>query len=448
VTMRKSCGPQRPTGLTRRDWLRLSTVGTVAFSGTSWLQALADDAAAQGGARRSCILLWMTGGPSQLDTFDMKPGHEHGGPIKEIATSVPGLRFSEHLPELAGLAEHLAVVRSMTSREGDHERASYFVRTGYLPQASIQFPAFGAVAAKELVRRDSDLPQYVTIAPGYFTRSAAAGYLGARYAPLVVGDEYDQETGDGLQVRNLTRADQISQERFQQRLAIRQDLESLFPGVAVDPPVVSRRVAYDDALRYMRGPARTIFDLTKEPDSIRDAYGRNAFGQGCLLARRLVEQGVPFIEVSLNSAPDSMTFGWDSHSQNFQIVPKLCQVLDPAWAQLLSDLKARGLLESTLIVWMGEFGRTPRINGASGRDHFPDAWSTVLCGGGISGGQAIGATSDDGTEVTERPVRVPDLLATVGAALGVDCRVQNMSNIGRPIRLVNPESEPIKEALL
>jgi uncharacterized protein (DUF1501 family) len=201
------------------------------------------------------------------------------------------------------------------------------------------------------------------------------------------------------------------------------------------------------AVRMMRSESVKAFHLDSEPDKLRDAYGRNQFGQACLLARRLVERGVPFVEVSLNGVSNNQTFAWDTHQQNFMAVKGLLGVLDPAWATLIKDLKDRGLLDSTLIVWMGEFGRTPKINPQVGRDHFPAAWTTVLCGGGIKGGQVVGKTSADGMKVDDRPVSVSDLFATLCHAVGVDPMKQNLSNVGRPIRLADPLAKPITEIL-
>ena len=201
------------------------------------------------------------------------------------------------------------------------------------------------------------------------------------------------------------------------------------------------------AARLMHSAAAKAFDVEEEPASVRDAYGRTAFGQGCLLARRLVERGVPFVEVSLSSAEGGMGVGWDTHQQNFESVKKLSEVLDPAWATLMNDLRANGLLESTLIVWMGEFGRTPKINAQAGRDHFPAAWTTVLAGGGIKGGQVIGDSGADGMAAKDRPVMVPDLLATVCKGLLINPMAQNDSDVGRPIRLVDPKARPIAEVL-
>jgi uncharacterized protein (DUF1501 family) len=192
-------------------------------------------------------------------------------------------------------------------------------------------------------------------------------------------------------------------------------------------------------VRLQREAAAQAFDLSGEKDTLQDRYGRNLFGQGCLLARRLVERGVPFVEVTLG--------GWDTHANNFEQVQSLCSVLDPAWSTLMEDLGERGLLDRTLVVWMGEFGRTPGINPRSGRDHYPPAWSVVLGGGGIKGGQVVGRTSNDGLAVEDRPVAVPDLMATICLVLGLDPKKQNLSNVNRPIRLADPTAEPVKEIL-
>jgi hypothetical protein len=208
----------------------------------------------------------------------------------------------------------------------------------------------------------------------------------------------------------------------------------------------SNRSAYQGALALMRSKDMKAFDLDDEPKELRDRYGRNLFGQGCLLARRLIEKNVPFVEVSLSSA-GNMALGWDTHINNFDGVKRLSEVLDPAWSTLMEDLKDKGLLDSTMVVWMGEFGRTPKINGNRGRDHWANSWTTVLAGGGIKGGRVVGKTSDDGLTVTDRPVGVEDFLATVALGLGIDIKRQNHSNVGRPIRIVEPTAKPIEEVL-
>lgn len=426
--------------LDRRYFLRTGTAGVTA-SVSGWFGGLARAASLDPTRKRSCILLWMNGGPATIDLWDVKAG----GPSKDRTTSAPGLRIGEHLPKLADHGHELAVIRSMSTKEGDHGRASYLVRTGNLPQGGIEFPTFGAAAAKELRAGPSDLPPFVSIAPQRLLAQNAygSGFLGPKYAPLVVAD--GQGSGAGgmvdqqLKVQNLERLVGVSPERADDRLALLRDLESDFlagrPGATAD----GHRAAYDAAVRLMKPETAKAFDLSDEPAKLRDQYGRTLFGQGCLLARRLVERGVPFVEVTLD--------GWDTHANNFDAVKNLCGVLDPAWATLMSDLKERGLLGTTTVVWAGEFGRTPKVNQNKGRDHFPDAWATVLAGGGIRGGQAVGKTGKDGTKVEGKATTVPDLLTTVGKALGIDPEAQNMSNVGRPIRVVDKAGVAIPEVL-
>lgn len=448
--------------LSRRDWMRLSTAGVVGYSLSGWLDVLAADTAKNPQRRKSCILLWMNGGPAQTDTFDMKPGHENGGEFKEIRTRVPGIGICEHLPKLAQLTDHLSIIRTVSSKEGDHGRAAFLMRTGQLPQGPIQYPPLGAHVSNELGSDESELPNSVAIAPYRFFAPGAygSGFLGPKHAPLIVGDNsaaFMQPQGrnndsyeQALKVRDLTPAGDVSKEQADARIELLRGLEKGFvakhPGVAP----LSHQTAYDRAVRLMRTEAAKAFDLTTEKAAVRDAYGRNLFGQGCLLARRLVERGVPFVEVTLATAPglNNNAFGWDTHVDNFESVKKLCQVLDPAWSMLIQDLKQRGLLDSTVIVWMGEFGRTPKITeGTTGREHFPNVFTTVLAGGGIKGGSVVGKTSNDGETVEERKVSVGDFLATVCKGLGIDPDKQNMSNVGRPIRIVEKGSRPIEEIL-
>ncbi|MGH7128445.1 MAG: DUF1501 domain-containing protein, partial [Planctomycetaceae bacterium] len=417
----------------RRDFLRLSAMGAFGVSMSGWMKTLAEDAAAHPQRRRSCILLWMTGGPTQTDTFDMKPGHENGGEFQPIDTSVSGLQVCEHLPLLAKQMEHVVPVRSMSTKEGDHERATYLLRTGYLPQGPVHYPTFGSVLSKELGRDDAELPGYVSIGPYRFLSPDAygPGFLGPKYAPLVVGQGQGFNQADSnnyeqaMKVKNLARPGGVTLAQADARLALLTGMDEHFashrPGVAPQ----SHLLAYDKAVRMMRSEAVKAFNLDEEPDTLRDEYGRNQFGQGCLLARRLVERGVPFVEISLNGVSGTQSFAWDTHANNFEAVRALCGVLDPGWATLLRDLKDRGLLDSTLVVWMGEFGRTPNINPNSGRDHFPNAWTTVLSGGGVKGGQAVGKTSENGMTVEDRPVSVPDLMATICLAIGIDPMTQN-----------------------
>jgi hypothetical protein len=447
---------QSARGLSRRQMLQLAAAGVVGFSTSGWIEALAADAGTNPKRRKACILLWMTGGPSQTDTFDPKPGHPNGGEFKAIQTAVPGIVISEHLPKLAKQMKEMTIIRSMSTKEGDHGRATFNLRTGYQPTGPIRYPTLGSLVAKELGADDAELPNFVSIAPVRAFNPAAfgPGFLGPQYAPLVVGERAVMDPQGGSDARNLSfKVEDLSlppgveTTRADARLnllgSMRQDFLSSHPGTGP----LSHQDAYLRAVRLMRSAAAKAFELEEETPAIRDAYGRTAFGQGCLLARRLVERGVPFVEVTLSSAEGGMGIGWDTHQQNFDAVKRLSGVLDPAWSALMDDLRSRGLLDSTLIVWMGEFGRTPKINPQAGRDHFPAAWTTVLAGGGIKGGQVIGSSGPDGMLAKDRPVAVPDFLATVCKGLGVDPMGQNESGTGRPIRIVDPKAKAIQEAL-
>jgi hypothetical protein len=281
------------------------------------------------------------------------------------------------------------------------------------------------------------LPGFVSVAPGRFVDNAGGGFLGPRFAPLLIGK---QDSGpDDLIVPDLKRAEHVEDVQQSERIDLLTSLNAGFKTSPESGVAESLRSATTRALRLMLPEAATAFRLHDEADATRDAYGRTVFGQGCLLARRLVERGVPFVEVTLD--------GWDTHTQNFDRVKGLSTTLDTGFAALLDDLKQRGLLESTIVICQGEFGRTPKINGNMGRDHWPKSWATVLAGGGVRGGQAIGTTSADGTAVEERPLGVPDVIASVCKLLALDPRKQNMSNVGRPIRIADPSAKVIDEVV-
>lgn len=407
---------------------------------------------------KSCILLWMNGGASQLETFDPKPGRENGGPTKSIETSVPGIAIAEHLPKIALQMQHLALIRSMNTKEGDHSRAIQHLHTGYQPTGPLVYPTFGSLIAKERGNPESDLPSFVSIAPtrNISPQAHTAGFLGAEYAPMIVGSNRPsprtQDTaGDyadidaALRVENLASADGLAADGMERRLTLLQRQENRFQKKHPDLAVLSHRDAYQKAARLMRSSGAEAFRLDAESPQMRERYGKTQFGQSCLLARRLVERGVPFIEVTMSDPMGAGGLGWDTHQNQFDMIKPLCATLDQGWDALLDDLRERGLLGSTLVVWMGEFGRTPKINAMNGRDHFPDAWSAVLAGGGIKTGQVVGKTSDDGMSVEDRPVSVPDFLATLCQGLGIDRTKQNISSIGRPISIVDEAANPLTE---
>jgi hypothetical protein len=434
----------------RRTLLRNFGLGVLGTSCARWLPSLAAEIAQDPRRRRHCILLWMSGGPSQTDTFDMKPGHANGGEFKEVATSVPGLRLSEHLPKLGKFGDQLAVVRSLTTKEGDHARGTYLVRTGHPPAGDVAYPSMACALAKELPY-ESVLPNYVTVAPPRDINPAAfePGFLGARYAPAIVGGgaayspdaaNKDSKSPVNLKMEDLELPQDVNADEAARRLALWSTLEKKFLDGRHTNAFDTHNALYKKAADLMRPDVRAAFDLTGESDKVRAEYGPGVFGQGCLLARRLVERGVPFVEVALGQG-----LGWDTHQDNFRRVKTLSQELDSGWATLMSELKDRDLLKDTTILWISEFGRTPQINGNGGRDHFPAAWSCAFAGGGIRGGQAYGHTSADGTTVEDKQVGIGDVLSTLCSALGVPPDHENVTASNRPIKLA--EGSPIQDIL-
>ncbi len=437
----------------RRRMLQSFSLGMLGASCSGWLPALAADVAADPRRKRQCILLWMAGGPSQMDTWDMKPDHENGGEFKEILTKVPGLRFSEHLPKLAKQADRLAVIRSLTTKEGDHSRGAHLVRTGHPPMGGVAYPSVACALSKELANSSIPLPNYVSVSPPEQLNPAAfgPGFLGSRYAPAIVGGGANAlaanpaaswATGvSELKLDNIEAPAGVEPGQTAHRMEIWKSLESKFLTGRAAGSFEAHHAVYEKASDLMKPEVRAAFNLTDESAKTRAKYGSGLFGQGCLLARRLVERGVPFVEVCLGGGG----LAWDTHQDNFKQVAKLSEELDAGWATLMHELADRGLLETTTIVWMGEFGRTPQINGNAGRDHFPAAWSCVLGGGGIKGGQAYGTTSADGTKVEENEATIGDVLATLCSALGVPPDSENTAPGGRPIKIA--EGTPIADIL-
>jgi hypothetical protein len=401
--------------LPRRSLLSL---GATAL-GAAALRRAIGDARADGpkpAAADAVIVLWMNGGPSHVDTFDPKPGRKVMGPLRAIATSAPGVQIGEHLPLVAREAHRLAIVRGMSSKEGSHERAQRLGHTGYSPNPTAAYPSLGAWASRSLGGRDPELPAYVSLGgPG-----GDAGFFGAAHAPFIVSTpgQAPDDTDSG-----------VSEARFGRRAQALAMLEEGFSASTGSPVVTERRAVYDRAFRLMRSPKLRAFDLSDEPAATLAAYGDTPFGRGCLTARRLVEVGVRFVEVTLD--------GWDTHEDNFGRVKALCGALDPAMSALLRDLADRSRLDRTLVLWMGEFGRTPRISGDDGRDHHPSAFSAVLAGGGIRGGVVVGQTDEDGEKVVSDKVAVADLFATIASRLGLDPHETTQAPNGRPVSLTD-----------
>jgi uncharacterized protein (DUF1501 family) len=402
----------------RRDFLKVLPAAALAGGALSWQDAMIASAADLRRQGKACILLWMQGGPSQFETFSPLPGHANGGETKAIDTASGGIQISENLPEVAKAMNDLCLIRSMTSKEGSHPRASYLMHTGYLPTATVKYPTLGSIVAKEIGEPASELPSFVRIGNARFGDSA--GLLGVDFDPFMV-------QAAGRPPENTALA--TTQPRYERRLSLLTRLEAEFANQGGKQEVSDHQKVYAQAAKMITSPKMSAFDLQKEPQTMRDAYGSGQFGQGCLLARRLIESGVTFVEVNLGN--------WDTHDNNFERSKTLCGQLDQPLAALLADLKQRGMLDKTLVVWTGEFGRTPRINPRGGRDHYPRAFNAALAGGGVKGGQVIGQLDAGGESVKDRPVSVADLFRTICHGLAIDAGKENMSSIGRPIKIVD-----------
>jgi hypothetical protein len=436
--------------MTRRDLFRTGVGGFLGFAMARQAEIFGAPVPElllpQQGTRamgKSVIVLWMSGGPTQFETWDPKEGRDNGGPTKALNTSVKDIQYAENMKVCATQANHLAVVRSITSREGSHERGRYLLHTGYVPTGTVVHPSLGSITAMEVGNKNLDLPSYITIGGP----SEGAGFLPPEFAPFAVdgparaGGGAGKGKGQGGEVGsipNLAYPPGVDKNRFRERMAFLKEQESDFEKEHATEEVTRHKTAYEKADRLMHTPLLEAFDLSKEKPELVSAYGDTRFGKGCLLARRLVEKGVSFVEVNLG--------GWDTHQDNFKRVGELCKTLDPAMGTLIRDLSDKSLLKNTLVLWMGEFGRTPKVNGNQGRDHYPKAWSIAMAGAGIQGGRVIGSTDKDGVEVKDRPVTIPDLMATIYTAIGVDPKKKNISPLGRPIQL-SDNGVPVKELL-
>ncbi|REK12474.1 MAG: DUF1501 domain-containing protein [Planctomycetota bacterium] len=427
-----------PQGVvSRRGFLRRSLgtgVGLAGAMGLGWHDLLIAKADEVRKAGKSMILLWMDGGPSQYDTFNPKPGSKYQGPAHAIHTKIPGVQFAEYWPKTAQSLDRIAMIRSMSSDEKDHERAIALVRTGYHLNPAVRYPTWGAVVARDRERFESDLPSFVRIGkPRITTRDVDAGVLGVRYNPFKVDTP-------GALPPNV--AAPVEADVVRRRLALAERLDAEFAKTGATAAVDEKQDVYRRTARMVLSPQVGVFDLSGEPDKLRDAYGRTEFGQGCLLARRLVETGVSFVEViSTGSTGDQ---GWDTHKKGFAENPLLCNEVDPAYSTLLADLADRGLLENTLVVWMGEFGRTPKFKPDGGREHYSEGWQVGFSGAGVRGGQIIGATDADGLHVTDRPVGVSDLFQTFCHVLEINPDEEYVTADRRPIKIVE-HGEVIRE---
>lgn len=374
--------------------------------------------------RKHCILLWMNGGASQFETFDMKPGRPTGGPFRPIETNVNGIRICELMPQMAKQMDKVAVIRTMKTSEVDHPGGIYLMHTGYRPSANVRFPDVGAIVAKYQGHEGADLPDFVQI----FSQShAGSGFLGPKYQPFSIGPDGSLPTFS---------ASSTEPTREAKRHDLRSFVEDRYVKETRSDVAKMHREAYEAARRLQKG--RQAFKVDAEWAKYKELYGDSEFGKRCMLARRLVESGVAFIEVSQSS--------YDSHADNFSWHRGLLPPMEHAWAGLLADLKDRGLLDDTLVVWTGEIGRTPSINNRAGRDHYVRCWSTALAGCGIKGGQTYGSSDQNGVEVKENPVTEGDFFATIYQALNIDPKTENYAGV-RPVPLA-PFGSKVVSALL
>ncbi len=410
----------------RRAFLKgaLATAGGLAVANWGGLfssQTIAQEAARQ---NKRCILLWANGGASQIDTFDMKPGRPTGGPFRPIQTNVNGVQICEYLPLMARQIDKLAIIRSMRTQSPDHPDGIYHMHTCYKQSERMPHPEIGAMISKYLGKPDADLPSFVRMGS---TGNAGSGYLGPRYEPFHI-DRNGQMP--------YFSAPSVTPQVQERRSDLLNFMEAEHARDHRAEPYESHRLAELRAHRLMR--ARQVFNVQGEWPAAQARYGNTDFGKSCFMARKLIEAGVPFVEVGQEN--------YDSHADNFVCHKANMDVLDPAWSGLLTDLAERNLLADTLVVWMGEVGRTPYINNRAGRDHFIRAWTIVLSGGGVRGGQHYGATDRDGREVVDNPVSEGDLFATIYTALGVNPRVRHYVGT-RPIWATPEGSRPVRSLL-
>ncbi|MBS1824553.1 MAG: DUF1501 domain-containing protein [Acidobacteria bacterium] len=419
-------------GRRRRDFLKLGMCGLGALSLPELVRAQ------KKGSEKSLIFVWLGGGPPQMDTYDMKPDapSEIRGEFKPIASNVPGIQVCELMPKTAAVMDKICVLRSVTSVDlGSHERSSRYLQTGVLPVPNMDFASFGSVFVKEKQFK-GEMPPFVGVLKP-IERGWGGGFLGPGLDPFMAGDPNEKN----YRVRDLLPPTGVTLDRIGRRREILNEFNASWKAVDTEAKLNSYDPAVEQAYNMVYSEKVVkAFDIHQEPDKLRDAYGRTQIGQGLLMARRLVEQGVKAVSVWMG--------GWDTHAKNFEsLKTKLLPPLDQGFGMLIEDLAQRGLLDNTLVVQIGEFGRTPKINNDAGRDHWPKAFSVALAGGGIKGGQLIGATDKHAAEVTDRPITVEDLSATVFTALGVDIHRVNHTPEGRPIAIVNG-GKPVAEAFL
>ena len=435
----------------RRSCLKLGIAGLAGGSFTELLRLRQAAGSESAGGKRpsSCILIWMDGGPTHFETFDPKPEapSEIRGDFRAIETNVSGIRICEHLPKLAAIADKYAIIRSVCHNQGNHGAGNHYMMTGAPPRipvgcgAFVSFhPSMGSVAAKERLAPHG--------LPGYFSmpdmaRSGGPNFLGAKYAPFVVSNDPNHKN---FRVRDVKLPEGIAEPRFLERRDFRKLVDNLprYTDPAVNDPVMALDEFYQQGYDLVLTPqAQAAFDIQSEPDVVREAYGRNSFGQRALMARRLVEAGVPFVTI--------VDGGWDHHRDLFNALEKRLPTWDQTVAALISDLDQRGLLETTMVIALGEFGRTPKISTLAGeskpgRDHWANAMSILFAGGGTPGGQVVGATDRQGHSANERVLSPENFVSTVYLKMGINPDAAYTTPSGRPAHLVS-DPTPISELM-
>uniref|UniRef100_A0A7C2NVR1 DUF1501 domain-containing protein n=1 Tax=Schlesneria paludicola TaxID=360056 RepID=A0A7C2NVR1_9PLAN len=428
-----------PSGMSRRHFLRHLAAGAATIPALDFISHVQANAAQLKKNNKACILMWMSGGPPTIDIWDLKPGSKNGGEFKPISTA-GDLQISEHMPKTAQVMNHLSVVRAMSTREADHGRGRYYMHTAYVPNPTVVHPAFGSVVSYEVgtKRKELEIPAFVSIGGG----GSSPGFLGMAHAPFLV-----DSSG---RIRNADMGD-LPPERLDQRLSMLGVVEDNFIRSQRGEYPQAHKDIYQKAINLMKSPQMQAFKVDQEsPETLAAYTGAPAqggmmgnggqFGRGLLMARRLVEAGVPFVEVDFG--------GWDLHQNVFSTLrdQRLPQ-LDAGIAALTADLKQRGMLDDVVLVWMGEFARTPRINQDVGRDHWAACWSVMIGGGGLKGGLAVGETDKDGVSVASGKAYLPgDIWATVARQLGIPLDTVHTSKRGRPMKIANGGT-PIQELI-
>ncbi|HUS06123.1 MAG TPA: DUF1501 domain-containing protein [Bryobacteraceae bacterium] len=417
----------RHPGCGRRDFLKAGSLGFLGIHLSQFLRA-ASTAGAKGKAQ-SCILLWLEGGPSQVDTWDPKPNSA----FKPISTNVSGIQVSELLPQVAKRMDKLSIVRSMQTRGSDHPQGTHYAITGHEVNPAMHFPSLGSVISKETGQRNG-VPAHVLVPQWEKSRQYEeyfrSGFLGPDVDPMAIPDP----SKPGFQVADLSLPKSVSTQAVDSRQAFLKTVDSHYRAAYESAEHANMDGFTAQAWKMLLNPAvQNAFDLSKEPDKLKEKYGKDAFGQSALLARRLVESGSRFV-----TAAGFHSNSWDTHAKNDEgHRDRLCPVLDRTLATLLDDLEQRGLLESTVVLAMGEFGRTPFVNPDRGRDHWPNSWSIALGGGGIRGGQVVGSTDESGAKLTSAPTSMGDVFATIYKAFGIDWTKEYDTPVGRPIKIAN-----------